>query len=204
MLVNAEVNFDADLDRNRLALEISRLEAVLTHSLKSLLIETHAQRTSDPDTLRIALRVHDQRYHADSLVLSPPPLPVPIPAPLPLPLEARATWLEEGMPTSGMFVSGSLIFGMITEGGTGNLGLSFRMICGGVICLVSNFGSLPLETSTISRSPPPPPPPIDWLFFGVIGMNGFTSTSVTFTGFGAALCTILLIRSTLMSAMTTT
>ena len=59
-LVDAEVHFDVDFDRDGAALEGCRLEFVLLHCLDGLLIQPHAQVANHLNPLWISLRVHDQ------------------------------------------------------------------------------------------------------------------------------------------------
>src|SRR5437868_14763468 len=55
-----EVDFDVHLHWNRMAALHGRLEAILSHRVDCLLVQTHADAAQDVHILRHTARVHDQ------------------------------------------------------------------------------------------------------------------------------------------------
>src|SRR5579875_1467052 len=73
--VQAEVHFHGDHDRDGdFTVLHRRLETVFTHRLDSLFVQPHAERPDDVDILRHSLRIDDERYLANSLILGAPRL----------------------------------------------------------------------------------------------------------------------------------
>src|ERR1700676_1711142 len=113
---------------------------------------------------------------------NPPPVPLPIPVPLPCPKDSEFP-LANGSPNVGRFGLFSTFKsgGPSSEGSIGSFGFSKGFTCGGVNCVILNFGSLPLFTgvSVWSFAPPPPPalvaPAGSFARYGEIS-NGVTSS----------------------------
>src|ERR1700676_743478 len=91
---------------------------------------------------------------------NPPPVPLPIPVPLPCPKDSEFP-LANGSPNVGRFGLFSTFKsgGPSSEGSIGSFGFSKGFTCGGVNCVILNFGSLPLFTGVSVWSFAPPPPP---------------------------------------------
>src|SRR5260221_9100299 len=78
---------------------------------------------------------------------SPPPEPLPIPVPLPCPSDSLLP-LAKGSPNTGPSMFATFKSGGPNNDGTiGNFGLGFKIrTCGGVNCVIVNFGSFPRFT----------------------------------------------------------
>src|SRR5208337_2402561 len=66
-LVEVEVHFDGDFNRNGLAVLGARLKAPLADSFDGLLVQSHAQRAQDGDLVGLAVHAHHNAKHNISL-----------------------------------------------------------------------------------------------------------------------------------------
>jgi hypothetical protein len=70
--IDSEGNFNIYFNRHRLALQRCGLEPILLHGRKGLLIQSHPEVTDYLNTLRVPLRIHDERNDANTLKFCPP------------------------------------------------------------------------------------------------------------------------------------